>query len=311
MTTWSSISPIARASPPLHGIAKSLVVDCSDANGLPDPLGDLRALDVLERAAALQHRVRQEADQVGKHEQVGDVAGRDRAVAVEPVPGRGVERGHEHGVLGRDAGRHCLAHHPVDVARVGDVLGVAIVRAERDAPGPVLLDEREERPQVPRHRRLADEQPHSYADALAAFLDRQRLMIRVDARGRVRLQVAPHEPGCVAVDVLRTLDRELRELSLRAGDDAREVHHLAETEDPSPPHQRLEIARRQSAAWRLEGRGGHARRRHEVDVELEIRRRVEEPVHAVDAEDVRDLVRVGDDSRRARAGARGARTRRP
>ncbi len=210
-----------------------------------------------------------------------------------------MERRHEHGVLGRDAGGYCLAHHAVDVPRVGDVLGVAIVRAERDAPRPVLLDERQERLQVPRHRRLADEQPHPCADALAAFLDRQRLVIRVDARGRVRLQVAPHEPGRVAVHVLRTLDRELRELSLRAGDDAREVHHLAETEDPSPPHQRLEIARRERAARRLEGRGGHARRRHEVDVELETRRRVEEPVHAVDAEDVRDLVRVGDDSRGA------------
>ena len=98
--------------------------------------------------------------------------------------------------------------------------------------------------QVPRHRRLADEKPHPGPDALAAFLDRQRLVIRVDARGRVRLQVAPHEPGRVAVDVLRTLDCELRELSLRAGDHSREVHHLAETEDASAPHQRLEIARR-------------------------------------------------------------------
>ena len=71
-----------------------------------------------------------------------------------------------------------------------------------------------------------------------------------------------------------------------------------EPEHPPPAHERLEVARRQRATWRLERRRGHARRRHEEDVELEARGRVEQPVHAVDAEDVRDLVRVGDDCRR-------------
>ena len=59
----------------------------------------------------------------------------------------------------------------------------------------------------------------------------------------------------------------------------------------SPAHER--------SPGRFERRGGHARRRHEEDVELQSGRRVEQPVHAVDAEDVRDLVRVGDDRGRA------------
>ena len=53
-----------------------------------------------------------------------------------------------------------------------------------------------------------------------------------------------------------------------------------------------------ASARRLERRCRNARGRHEVDVELELRARVEQPVHAVDAEDVRDLVWVGDDRRR-------------
>ena len=43
---------------------------------------------------------------------------------------------------------------------------------------------------------------------------------------------------------------------------------------------------------------GHARRRHHEDVERQALARVEQPVHAVDAEHVGDLVRVADDRRR-------------
>ena len=74
--------------------------DRADANGLPHPLGDLDARDVLDRLAALEDRRRLEAHEVGQEEQVRDVAGRDRSVSVEAVPERGVMRGHEHGVLG-------------------------------------------------------------------------------------------------------------------------------------------------------------------------------------------------------------------
>ena len=109
---------------------------------------------------------------------------------------------------------------------------------------------------------------------------------------------APRTPGRVAVDVVGPLEAELLELGRRAGDDAGEVHHLGEPEHAPATHERLEVARRQRPPRRLERRGGHARRRHEVDVELEVRGRVEQPVHAVDAEDVRDLVRIGDDCRR-------------
>ena len=71
-----------------------------------------------------------------------------------------MERGHDERVLGRHAGCDRLPHHPVHVTVVDDVVGVAVVRAERDAAGAVLADEREEVDQVPGHRRLANEEPH-------------------------------------------------------------------------------------------------------------------------------------------------------
>ena len=170
----------------------------------------------------------------------------------EPVPQRGMMRGHDDGVLGSDAGRDRLAHHAVHVPRVGDVLRVAIVRAEGDAPGPVLLDERQQRSQIPRHRRLADEKPHPRSQAFATFLDRERLVIGVDAGRRVRLEVASEQTGRVPVDVPRAVECELLELGGRAADDAGEVHHLREPEHPPAAHERLEIAGRQRPARRLE-----------------------------------------------------------
>ena len=167
-------------------------------------------------------------------------------------------RGHEHGVLGRDTCRNRLADHPVDVARVGDVLGIAIVRAEGDAPRAVLLHQRQQRVQVARHRRLADEQPHPGPQALAPLLHRERFVVRVDAGGRVCLELAPEESGRMPVDMASTVERELLEFAGSTGDDAGEVHHLRETEHPAPAHQRLEVTRRQRSPRRLERRRGHA-----------------------------------------------------
>ena len=67
--------------------------------------------------------------------------GRDRAEVREAVVDGRVERGHHDRVLGRDAERDRIAHDRVDVAVVGDVLGLAVVGAERD-PVRAVLGER-------------------------------------------------------------------------------------------------------------------------------------------------------------------------
>ena len=182
---------------------------------------------------------------------------------------------------------------------VGDVVGIAIVRAERDAARPVLGDQRQQRMEVPRHRRLADQEPHPRPQPLPAFLHGERLVVGADAGRGVRLERRAEHAGRVAVDVLGAFELELRELGGVGRDHAREIHHLGEPEHAPPAHQRLEVAEREWPPGRLEDRGRYARRRHEEHLELELGRGVVEPVHAVRAEDVRDLVRVGDDGGRS------------
>ena len=165
--------------------------------------------------------------------------------------------------------------------------------------GPNSLDERRKRGQVARHRRFTDQEPDAGAQPLSALLRCQRLVVGADPRRGVGVQLLPGDAGRVAVDVLGALQPELRELALVAGDHAREVHHLGEPEHAAAAQEALEVAVVQRAPRRLEARRGHARRRHEVDVERQVGAEVEQPVHAVGAEHVRDLVRVRDDRGRA------------
>ena len=212
VTTWSVTRPIARASPPLHGIARSATPRRPEPHGLAHPLGHLGPRDVLDRAAALEHELRCERLEVGEQQEIGDVAWGDRPVAVEPVPLRGVEGRHHDRVCRLDARGDRGAHHAVDVAVVGDVLRVAVVRAERDATRAVLGDEGQQRVQVARHRGLADEEPHARAEPLAPLLDREHLVVRADPGGDVRLELLAEDAGRVTVHVLRPLEPELLEL---------------------------------------------------------------------------------------------------
>ena len=151
-----------------HAAGASLPLDAEvvdgdrlDVHGGLDPLGHRDARDLLHRLAGLEDELGLEALEVGQEQDVGLVAGRDRAELREAVPEARVERGHDERVLGRRSLRDRLAHHRVDVAVLGDVLGLAVVRAEREPVRPELLDQRQERGEVARGRGLADEHPHA------------------------------------------------------------------------------------------------------------------------------------------------------
>ena len=269
---WPGTSPITRAAAALPRDPERLGRRARRSRTVcRTQSGTSGARDLVDGPAALQHELRHEALEVGEHEQVGLVAGRDRAEVREAVPGRRVERRHDERVLGRDAGRDRVAHHRVDVPVVGDVLRLAVVGAERDPRRPVLGEQRQQRVQVARRGRLADQQPHPGAQPLATLLERGGLVVGADAGGSVGVQRLPRTPG--AWPSTCRASAELRELVLVAGDDAGEVHHLGQAEHAPPPQQRLEVAGRERAARRLEARRGHARRGHEVDVERELRRR--------------------------------------
>ena len=289
--------PITRARRPLAPRdAEDLRPERSDANRVLHPLRDLGARDLADGPAALEHERRDEELEVGQQEQVGLAAGRDRAEVIEPVVGRRIVRGEDERVDRVDPVRDGVADDRVHVPVDCDVLGLAVVGAERHPVRAELLHERDQRLEVPRGRRLADQQPHPGPQPLASLLGRGRLVVGADTRRRVRLEVAPEDARRVAVDVCG--ESELRELVLVAGDDAGEVHHLGEPDHAPAAEQRVEVADRQRPPRRLERRRGDARRRHEVEVERQVGRRVEQPVDAVGAEHVRDLVRVRDDGGR-------------
>ena len=215
------------------------------------------------------------------------------------MPERGMMRGHRQRVRGRDAERDGVAHDRVDVPVLRDVLGLAVVGAEGHPVRPELRDERDQRAQVARGGRLADEEPEAGSEALAALLDGERLVVGADPCGGVRLQRVPANARRVPVDPLRTVDGELRELCRIAADDAGEVHHLRQPDHAPAAQEALEIPGRERPVRRLELRRGHARRGGEEHLERQVLAHVDEPVDAVGAEHVRDLVRVGDDGGRA------------
>ncbi len=184
------------------------------------------------------------------------------------------------------------------MALLRDVLGLSVVGAESEPVRAELVDERQQRVEVAGAGGLADQHPHAGAQPLAALLDRAHLVIRADPRRCIGVQLLAEDRRGVPVDVRRTRECELRELGLGAGDDAGEVHHLGEADHPAPPEEALEVAGNQRAARRLELGRRYARRGHEEHVQREVRAQVREPVDTVRAQDVGDLVRVGDHRRR-------------
>ena len=154
---------------------------------------------------------------------------------IESVPERGVQRSEHECVFRGDPGSDGVPDHAVDVAVLGDVVGVLVVSAEGDPRRSEFLDQGQQRLQVPGHRGLADQDPHARAEPLPAFLDRQRLVVGADPGGGVSVQLLADDAGCVAVDVGRAGETELRQLVLVTRDHAWEIHHLGQPEHAAAP----------------------------------------------------------------------------
>ena len=230
---------------------------------------------------------------------------------VEAVPRGRVERGHDERVLGRHAERHSVANDRVHVPLLGDVLRLAVVGAEGEPMRPELGDERERaragfarptpRGSAPTCRPAAvPALPRACTPRGRTGFPRLRTLAGAcrGRRGRGRRRARPRRSASLASSASSPAMTPGKFIISASPITRRRLQ------------QALEVARRQRSARRLEGRGRHARRGHEPDVERQPGADVEQPVDAVRAEHVRDLVRVGDDGRRARAAGRGARTRR-
>ena len=128
--------------------AKGAVAERGETDRLTHPVWDLHPRGLGDWTAGLEDDLGHEALQVREKEQIGLVAGGDRAEMVEAVPASGVERAEHERVLGSNPERDRVPDDRIDVAVVGDVLGLAVICAERDAVGVVLLHQRQQGAEV-------------------------------------------------------------------------------------------------------------------------------------------------------------------
>ena len=176
-----------------------------------------------------------------------------------------------------------------------------VVGAEHAALDVLVAQQRRERLEVARGGALADHDKLAALELGNGVVELGALVVGVDARGDVGVEVVALEAGCVAVNLLVVRLRGDNFLhDLRVGvDRADEIHHLGQ-----PLHARIVIEAVDGAvvevrARLVERRGWHTARQHEAHVDGQILRRLNHILDAVGSHDVRDLVRVGDDRRRA------------
>jgi hypothetical protein len=131
-----------------------------------------------------------EGREVVDDEQVGEVAGRDRAAARQPVVAGGVPGAAAHGVHRVDAGADRPPHQHVDGPLGEQVVRQAVVGDEADPVGVARRHERQQRVEVARHRALAHHEEGAGGELLAPLGEAGALVVRADAGGEVGLQVA-------------------------------------------------------------------------------------------------------------------------
>ena len=190
-------------------------------------------------------------------------------------------------------------HAVVDVAGGHERVRLPVVGAQRHPVGPVPEHGRDEVAKVPRGRALADEEPHPLAALLLGLVELGALVVRLDARRQVGVELAAAHPGRVAVHAAVARRGDLGEDLGVAADDAGEVHDLGDADGAVGVEQLGELAVADLGARALEGGGGHAARRADPEGEREPASGLGERDDAGNPEHVRDLVRVGRDRRRA------------
>ena len=182
----SSAAPRTRPGDPVVGSG------CRERERLARPRGD---------PAAGHDECRVEALEALQQDEVRAVAGGDHAQVAQPVVARRVQRGHEQRVLGRDAFRPRSGGTSRRDALRGPACRAPGRPSRTRVLGAVAADEFEQRAQVARVGRLADQRPAT-PPLLQRLLPRRRLVVRPDAGGHVGVERAAGDARSVPVDVL-------------------------------------------------------------------------------------------------------------
>ena len=221
-----------------------------------------------ERAALFGHELaaivdlaRPQVRQVVGDDEVGQVAGRYRPAVAQPEVGGGVDGGELDGPQRVQAQADGLAHHGVQVAVVEEVPGRAVVHHQQAAGVGVVGHQGQELLQVLLGRALADHEAHAAAQLVAALLQAGRLVVGAGAGGQVGVEALARQAGGVAVDEPVADHAGLVQAVGVAGEDAGEVHQLAQAQGVGPAQGAGDVLRLQGGAGRLQAGGRHAGRR--------------------------------------------------
>ena len=242
-----------------------------------------------------------EVVQVVKDGDIRVVPRRDGALPLQLIALRGVAGGGDDRPDGVHALPHGDAQRVVDMPVRADVRGVAVVRAEEEAPQVGSRDGAAVLGDVTRRRPLAQVDVQAFGGLFLRLRRAGALVVGGDARGDVGVQALPLRAGGVAVDDLAEGAGRgdlLHGFGVLA-DHPGEVHELAETEEGVLAQQLRRLRRGEGGAARFKGGGGHAGREHEMHFERGIGSGAGDVARARNAAHVDDLVRVGDDGRRA------------
>ena len=264
----------------------------------PAILGNHAAVDDGARHAKIR--------EVLEEYEVGALARGDAAQIVLHLEARGRVDGYH--LDGRErvyALGHGQAQHVVQMPVLNERAGVVVVRHEA-AQARVHLAARHGGGQVvqvvPR-RALADLRVHAQAQLGQRVLSARGLVAGRDAGGYVGVEPTVRlGRGVVARHGLAGRKRggHLVHGTVRAGQDARVVHHLAQAAHAGPAHGLADVVRAHRGARVLEARDGrHAARGREHALERHARRVGRHGAHGGQARHVARLVRVVEHARRA------------
>ena len=288
---------IRRQRPNVERVMRTLVEIRLDLRGRE--VEQCRAVPI--ELALLEDHLDVEIFEVVDDGKVGQIAGRDGAAVVQQeIARRMVARSFDGDDRVDAVFVDGLAADIVDVALLEQVVRMLVIGAEHAALGILRRQQRSQRLKVPRRRALADHDELSAAQLGQRVLDVGALVVGIDARSDVRVEILAGQARCVAVDLLvvRLRGDDLRDDLGVVVRDAVGVHHLGEA-----LHARIVVERIDGAIIKIRAALVHRRRRdagrqHEPHIDRQALGRLEHIINAVGAHDVGDLVRIGDDGGR-------------
>ena len=244
--------------------------------------------------------------QIREHDEVGDVAGGNRALIpqlhmLRGCIGRRIDR-----LLGRKAELHAPPDEVVQLPAPHEVIGHRVVRDEGKPPRQTVLHEVVEELFLQCLFLQLDE--HSICGALCEPLERLIRMIGADAAAEELRQLPSDEARAVPLDgeirpaVLNLADQTIR-LGVRVRNDLAAVHHLAEADHLIHVHERLDIIVLDRGTCRLERviRRRNGRGDGDADIAGAVLRTLHQRADARETEYICDLMRLRDERRHTAA----------